>query len=338
MLEDGPRLLAARGARRDRPDRAGARGGAGARRRRRRHRAAAAARSSRCRRATGWRRTGSVSRRSASAASTSARPATRAPPPPGLIALRVEAATAFGSGRHASTAGCLQVLGALAASGQRFARPLDLGCGSGILAIAAAKLWRVPVLASDVDANAVAVTPPQRPAERRGAAGPGAWWPTAGAHRSMRAQAPFDLVLANILARPLKRMARRPRPSPGARRHGGAGGLPRDDGTDVLAAHRAHGLRLVRAIDDATGWRTLVLRRPESLTARLALLQMLGEPRHQLDEVARPVPDVELVDQDVVPGVACRRWASRAGRTGRCRGRPPPAPGSAPSRCRSCCS
>ena len=161
------------------------------------------------------------------------------------------------------------MLGALAASGRRFARPLDLGCGSGILAIAAAKLWRVPVLASDVDANAVAVT--RRNARLNGVA-PLVRGVVADGWRSptLRSQAPFDLVLANILARPLKRMAG------DLARHLAPGGLAvlagflASDGTDVLAAHRTHGLRLVRAIDDATGWRTLVLRRPKSPTARLA--------------------------------------------------------------------
>jgi ribosomal protein L11 methyltransferase len=184
-------------------------------------------------------------------------PADETPVPPGLITLRIETATAFGSGRHGSTEGCLWALQTL--RGRRIRRPLDLGCGSGILAIAAAKLWRAPVLASDVDPRAVAVA---RENARLNGVGHLVRVVIADGYGSpvIAARRPFDLVLCNILARPLKRMAG------DLARHLAPGGIAvlagllAGDGNDVLAAHRAVGLELQRKID-LEGWRTLVLRR-----------------------------------------------------------------------------
>ena len=177
------------------------------------------------------------------------------PSPPGPIELRVEAAPAFGSGRHGSTDGCLRALGLLAPRHPH--RVLDVGCGSGILAIAAAKLWRVPVLASDVDPAAVAVAAANA---RLNGVGHLVRTVAAAGYRApvIAAALPFDLVLCNILARPLKRLAG------DLARHLAPGGIAvvagllREDGADVLAAHRAAGLRLLHRID-VEGWRTLVL-------------------------------------------------------------------------------
>src|SRR5258708_34718275 len=77
-------------------------------------------------------------------------------PPAGRIALTLDAASAFGSGEHATTRGCLAALDRLAKR-RRIRRPLDLGCGSGILALAIAKLWHVPVRAADIDPESVRV-------------------------------------------------------------------------------------------------------------------------------------------------------------------------------------
>ncbi len=179
-------------------------------------------------------------------------------PPPGTIGLTLDAGIAFGTGRHATTALCLQTLDRLARR-RRFERPLDLGCGSGILALAMARLWRVPVLAADNDPQAVAVARGNARLNRLGdlvrtvlSRGYGA--------PALRRAAPFDLIAANILARPLCRLA------PALARHlapqGVAvlSGLMVEQEEEVLAAHRRHGLELVerRREDD---WSALVLAR-----------------------------------------------------------------------------
>src|SRR5580704_7512124 len=77
--------------------------------------------------------------------------------PASVIALRIEAGLAFGTGHHETTALCLAAMSDLAKQ-RRFANVLDLGCGTGLLAIGAAKLWKKRVTASDIDPVAVAVT------------------------------------------------------------------------------------------------------------------------------------------------------------------------------------
>lgn len=177
------------------------------------------------------------------------------PLPPGAIGLGVDAGLAFGSGRHGSTAGCLLALDALAR--RRFRAPLDLGCGSGILAVAMAKTWSVPVVAADIDGDAVRVT-------RENARGNGvAPWIRAvrvdgcGAPAIRRA-GPFDLIVANILARPLKRMAG---DIAACLASGGRlvlAGFVESEGAGILAGYRRHGAWLVsRTVVE--GWLTLTL-------------------------------------------------------------------------------
>lgn len=125
----------------------------------------------------------------------------RAAPPDGAIALRVEASAAFGTGHHETTHGCLVALADLHET-RAVSRVLDMGCGTGILAIAAAKLWRCPVLAVDNDPEAVRLTRENaavNDAEEwvRAELGDGYACPAVGA------QEPFDLIVANILAGPL---------------------------------------------------------------------------------------------------------------------------------------
>lgn len=175
--------------------------------------------------------------------------------PPGTIGVEIDAATAFGTGEHPSTRGVLLALDALARR-RRFRRPLDIGTGSGVLAIAAAKLLHRVVLASDIDCAAVRVA-----AHHVRRNGLDAWVRLACApgyrSRAVR-RARYDLIVANILARPLALMAR-------DLRHvimpGGvavlAGLLERQEGL-VIAAHRAQGLALKRRIV-IEGWSTLIM-------------------------------------------------------------------------------
>jgi ribosomal protein L11 methyltransferase len=125
--------------------------------------------------------------------------------PHGVIPMRIEAGMAFGTGHHETTALCLSVLSDLAKR-RRFSRVLDLGCGTGLLAIGAAKLWRKRVLASDIDPVAVEVA--RENAVANGEA-PRVRAITANGltHPLIAAAKPYDLIVANILAGPLTWLA-----------------------------------------------------------------------------------------------------------------------------------
>jgi ribosomal protein L11 methyltransferase len=124
--------------------------------------------------------------------------------PDGVIPIRIEAGLAFGTGHHETTALCLSVLSKLAH--RPFRNVLDLGSGTGLLAIGAAKLWKNPLLASDIDPVAVGVTAENA---RANGVGPLVRAVTADGlvHPVLSANAPYDLVIANILAGPLTRLA-----------------------------------------------------------------------------------------------------------------------------------
>ena len=126
--------------------------------------------------------------------------------PRGVLPLEVEAGRAFGTGRHETTQGCLLALQVLARARAPL-NALDLGCGSGILALAMARLWRRPVLASDIDPWAVRTA---RSNARINALAPllTALQADGLNHRALRSRAPYDLIVANILAAPLLAMAR----------------------------------------------------------------------------------------------------------------------------------
>ena len=178
-------------------------------------------------------------------------------PPAGRQAILIDANVAFGTGRHETTRGCLIALSDLAEDHQ-FQSILDMGCGSGVLAIAAAYLWPAPVLAADNDPDAVRVS-----AENAGINGVSDQVEALlsdGYHSGqVEDQGPFDLVLANILAEPLVAMAA------DLRRHLAPGGtavlsgLLIEQQEMVLAAHAVEGLALAREIH-LEGWATLVLR------------------------------------------------------------------------------
>jgi ribosomal protein L11 methyltransferase len=126
--------------------------------------------------------------------------------PAGREALLIEAAMAFGTGHHGTTLGCLRALDRLLDQGFRARNVVDIGCGTAVLAMAAAKIWPEPVLASDIDPVAVEVAAANvRANELEGrvhcveAAG--------FDHPELHRKAPFDLIFANILKGPLKALA-----------------------------------------------------------------------------------------------------------------------------------
>jgi len=180
------------------------------------------------------------------------------PPPAGSWPLQIDAATAFGSGEHPTTAGCLAALEQLSKS-CRFRNILDMGTGSGILAIAAARIFGSRVTAVDIDPESIRVTKNHAEANTvlrhlHLEAGDGFKSPLARRH------APYDLLLANILARPLRLMAR------------DGASLVRQNGYIVLAglldtqvnlvleAWRKQGCRLVRKLKRGE-WTILILRK-----------------------------------------------------------------------------
>ncbi len=177
-------------------------------------------------------------------------------PPAGSLAIQVEAGAAFGSGEHGTTRGCLEALQWLSQR-RRFSNVLDMGCGSGILAIGAAKLWRCPVLAADIDEVAVRVTAENVRINRVGAQVAALVSDGYASARVMR-RAPYDLIVANILARPLMALAHELRQSLA---HDGVAvlsGLLTHQENMVLAAHRMQGLHLQKRIVHGE-WRALVV-------------------------------------------------------------------------------
>lgn len=179
--------------------------------------------------------------------------------PAGRIGLLIDAATAFGTGEHATTRGCLIALDGAARVARIGPRVLDMGTGTGVLAIAAAKTGHRRVIARDIDPEAVRVA--SHNAKRNGVAGLIAVRRSAGYRdRLVMRAAPYDVVMANILARPLALMARdlgRVLAQDGVAILSGL--LPWQE-QQVLATHRLRRLRLCRRIV-IDFWSTLVLAR-----------------------------------------------------------------------------
>ncbi|HSC18916.1 MAG TPA: 50S ribosomal protein L11 methyltransferase [Rhizomicrobium sp.] len=180
--------------------------------------------------------------------------------PPGVVPIRIEAGLAFGTGHHETTSLCLSVLSDLAKR-RRFSNVLDLGCGTGLLAIGAAKLWRRPVIASDIDPVAVEVT--RQNAQANGETNLVQAVVADGlASPALAARAPYDLIVANILAEPLTRLA----PEISRSLAGGGvlvlSGLLRWQENLVLSFYRSQRLKLRHMRRDGP-WSALVLERPE---------------------------------------------------------------------------
>jgi len=186
--------------------------------------------------------------------------------PPNRIGIEIEAALAFGTGHHGTTRGCLLALDRIL-NRRRPRRILDVGTGTGVLAIAAARATRRPVLAGDIDAVSVLVARDNARLNHVGALVE-IIQANGLSDRRMRARAPFDLVFANILLDPLELLAKpiRRLAAPGARIV--VSGLLPGHANAVLAAYRALGLVLERRIL-LDGWATLILLRPAARVGNL---------------------------------------------------------------------
>jgi ribosomal protein L11 methyltransferase len=177
--------------------------------------------------------------------------------PANAVGLRIEAGAAFGTGHHGTTAGCLVAFDALLKA-RRFPRALDVGTGTGVLAIAAARTGTRTAVGTDIDAVSVRIARENAVLNRARARFVRA---DGLAHRAVAGAGPYDLVFANILARPLVRLA------PGIGRAlepGGVAilsGLLRHQQRYVAAAYLTRGFHLVRRYH-RDAWATLVLQRP----------------------------------------------------------------------------
>ncbi|MER9974792.1 50S ribosomal protein L11 methyltransferase [Mesorhizobium sp. M0085] len=176
----------------------------------------------------------------------------------GEIAIEIEAGLAFGTGHHGTTAGCLEMLEQVVRR-EHPHNALDLGTGSAVLAIAAARLAHIPVLATDIDPVAVKVAAAN--ARLNHVKGLVETVTAPGFHHPIfAARAPFDLIVANILARPLMRLA------PQMAEHialGGSivlSGILERQRDAVIAAYVGQKFRHVRTLH-REGWVTIHLKR-----------------------------------------------------------------------------
>ncbi|MDR7144534.1 50S ribosomal protein L11 methyltransferase [Rhizobium sp. BE258] len=177
----------------------------------------------------------------------------------GDIGIEIDAGQAFGTGHHGTTAGCLEVIDSVMRS-RTIRNALDLGTGSGVLAIAVRKLKNIPVLATDIDPIATRVAAEN---VRTNGIANGIVTKTApGFHSTAFSEyGPFDLIIANILARPLIRMAPKLTDNLAA---GGTvilSGILASQRWKVLSAYNGQKLRHVRTIW-RNGWVTIHLDRP----------------------------------------------------------------------------
>ncbi len=179
--------------------------------------------------------------------------------PSDKIGLLIEAAMAFGTGHHGTTQGCLEAFDALLGAGVVPENVADIGCGTAVLAIAAAKALDQDVLASDIDAVAVDVA--EANAKANGVAEKVTCLEATGfEHSGIAEKAPFDLVFANILKNPLVALA------PDMAGHVAQGGhiilsgILLEQADDVLRAYQAQGFTPTGR-RDLGEWSTLTLRR-----------------------------------------------------------------------------
>ena len=179
--------------------------------------------------------------------------------PEGRIGLLIEAAMAFGTGHHGTTLGCLRAYDRLLDDGQRFDNVLDLGCGTAVLAMSAARMGAAHVLASDIDPVAVEVALAN--VKANGLVGRVACVESIGFDSPvLRAGAPFDLIFANILKGPLIELAHdmAAHLAPGGRAI--LSGLLVEQADEIVEVYQGQGLAL-ETREDLGEWSALTLRR-----------------------------------------------------------------------------
>ena len=179
--------------------------------------------------------------------------------PEACVPLLIEAAMAFGTGHHGTTQGCLSAFDALLAKGVVPARVADIGCGTAVLAMAAAKVLTGQVIASDIDEVAVEVAVAN--VDANDLAGRVQCLEATGFdHPEIAAAAPFDLVFANILKGPLVELA------PTMAQHTAPGGhiilsgILVEQGDEVVQTYTQNGYNLVDR-QDIVEWTTLTLQK-----------------------------------------------------------------------------
>lgn len=179
--------------------------------------------------------------------------------PEGRVPLLIEAAMAFGTGHHGTTLGCLTALDRLATAGVHARNTVDIGCGTAVLGMAAAKIWPEHVLASDIDP--IAVETAIANVEANDLKGRVTCLEAAGfANPRLIEAAPYDLIFANILKAPLISLA----PDMGRYcakdGHIILSGILNEQADDVIAAYTPEGFNLA-ARDSYGDWTTLVMQR-----------------------------------------------------------------------------
>lgn len=181
--------------------------------------------------------------------------------PEDCVPLLIEAAMAFGTGHHGTTLGCLRALDHLIEQGVVAGRIADIGCGTAVLAMAAARVWDATVIASDIDAVAVEVA--QANLAANDMEGRVICLEAAGFdHPELAAHAPYDLIFANILKGPLVALAPGVAANlvPGG--HAILSGLLNEQAAEVAAVYAQNGINTLS--DTQIGeWTTLLLRKPE---------------------------------------------------------------------------
>jgi ribosomal protein L11 methyltransferase len=181
--------------------------------------------------------------------------------PDGCVPLLIEAAMAFGTGHHGTTKGCLMALDRLDRAGFKGKRVADIGCGTAVLAMAAAAIWPDPVIASDIDPVAVDVAAANVAANKLAervdcveAVGFG--------HPDLKARAPYDLIFANILKGPLIDLAPDMARFTAPKGHVILSGILNSQADEVVSVYTKAGFRQLSR-DEIGEWTALVLFRDQ---------------------------------------------------------------------------